>query len=147
MEGSFSPRCDNPGHELRQGNRQIPRFVVVDDPDDADLPIRWVDALEKDRQGETRRGSARSAEIAVRTIEIASRWDPRVDAPLEHLVVVVRHEVGHALGLVGHSPEPTDLMGAELSKAGREPSESDRETLRLLYSYAPGEIVSRFGMP
>lgn len=46
------------------------------------------------------------------------------------------HEVGHALGLIGHSPNPADIMflGESLADITRYLSERDRQTLIRLYA-------------
>lgn len=49
---------------------------------------------------------------------------------------LVSHELGHAIGLVQHSPKQTDLMyGGTLNRDA--PSPADRATLQVLYHTSP----------
>jgi predicted Zn-dependent protease len=45
------------------------------------------------------------------------------------------HEIGHTLGLLQHSTEPTDLMAAQ--PTARAPSTRDRMTAEVLYHTVP----------
>jgi len=130
----------------------VPSFRFVDSRwRPADLRFRWARRLRQLRLGETRAVNAKR--IRITSIQIATQWDPRVAAPLEGLACVVRHEIGHALGLWGHSPEPSDLMYAgyfDSRKAKRSDcrqTERDLETLRLLYGMEPQETILRLGLP
>ncbi len=44
------------------------------------------------------------------------------------------HEVGHALGLQGHSPNSNDIMSAIMNKTSKVISKRDLNTLKMLYS-------------
>ena len=57
--------------------------------------------------------------------------------PLGTVGGIVRHEVGHALGL-NHSTDPTSVMYREAATFTM--SASDRATLRLLYLVPPGSL-------
>jgi hypothetical protein len=51
------------------------------------------------------------------------------------------HELGHALGLAGHSPDPNDVMGRG-ARLDRSPTERGRATLRALYAKPNGHRVT-----
>ncbi|NJK99441.1 MAG: peptidase [Spirulinaceae cyanobacterium SM2_1_0] len=53
-----------------------------------------------------------------------------------------RHELGHALGIWGHSPEPTDVLYASQVREPPPISARDRNTLRKVY-----EQPTRLGWP
>jgi hypothetical protein len=62
---------------------------------------------------------------------------------LETLYATMLHEMGHALGLGGHSPVAADVMYrrvVESSRAGL--TERDRATLRALYARPNGHRVT-----
>jgi hypothetical protein len=129
----------------------VPAFRFVESSWRADLRFRWTKQFRDLRLGETRAPTTET--FRIRSIQLATQWDPRVAAPLGGLACVVRHEVGHALGLWGHSPEPGDLMFAayfdfvHASRDGCRQTERDLETLRLLYGLEPGETILRIGVP
>jgi len=54
------------------------------------------------------------------------------------------HEIGHALGLGGHSTIPGDVMfySSSFADTHRSPSERDRNTLTRLYSLPPGTGIA-----
>jgi hypothetical protein len=123
----------------------VPSFRFVDTAHGTDIRIRWVERLEGETIGVTHRQV--DPELRSLRIALATRWDPRVRAPLEALQATVRHELGHALGLWGHSPDPGDLMSAVYYEPGRAPvlfpTARDLETLRRLYQLEPGATVAR----
>ena len=54
---------------------------------------------------------------------------------------VLLHEVGHALGLAGHSPLDTDIMGGPPRQDVTSLSQRDRNTLKALYARPIGARV------
>ncbi len=114
----------------------IPSFEFVEDPGDADIPIVWgakptgwfvascsyrIDALNR--------------RLDVDHLLVTGRWRDGQEAALPQLETAVLHEMGHALGLTGHSPSPTDVMYKYVTHESRpELSDRDRNTLRALYS-------------
>lgn len=123
----------------------LPRFVFVDAPADADIPIVWAAEPDGDWyvahcvwdvQPFARR-------FAVDRIVITARWNDGHVADLHDVYAVVLHEMGHALGLAGHSPHREDVMyprAPRIATAGL--SLRDRKTLTLLYARPVGTRVA-----
>ncbi|MBX2859965.1 MAG: tetratricopeptide repeat protein [Vampirovibrio sp.] len=59
--------------------------------------------------------------------------------PLNVLKSAILHEVGHAMGIKGHSPNPTDIMyeGLPFGFKRMRISSRDAETLRKIYEHKP----------
>lgn len=123
----------------------VPSFVFVDDAGDADIPIVWSPvgttwfiafaSYEFNRM--TRR-------FGVSHILVTAKYQGGSEAPLDLLYVTMLHEMGHALGLAGHSPDPGDVMFPGLS--AKDPSiglsARDRATLRALYAAPIGRRIT-----
>lgn len=118
----------------------IPSFEFVDDPRNADIPIQWESTLagawfiahcSYDIDVMTRR-------FGVAHIVVTGKIREGVDAELQQVYTTMLHEMGHALGLGGHSPEPTDIMFRSVHAGQQGLSDRDRETLRVLYERPTG---------
>jgi predicted Zn-dependent protease len=119
----------------------VPSFRFVDEPGDADIPIVWdaeptgwfvAQCVYQLNDRQRRFGVAR---ILVTTRDRGDEVSPQT------LYATVLHEMGHALGLIGHSPDPADVMYPDRGFAITL-SQRDRETLRLLYSKPNGTPVT-----
>ena len=63
-------------------------------------------------------------------------------ADLHNLYAAMLHEMGHALGLGGHSPERADIMYPRVRRSAEEGlSRRDRNTLRALYTRPVGARI------
>jgi predicted Zn-dependent protease len=73
-------------------------------------------------------------------IEVYLNWFPRSDPTdvANCLRVITAHEIGHTLGIFGHSERPEDLMYPQPSV--RLPSSRDRSTVQTLY-HLPTDIL------
>jgi hypothetical protein len=116
------------------------RFAFVLDSTNADLSIRWRDRFPDEdgqRIGVTERVQTSDFQIASATISIALRDSVGRMLPPAVVGGIVRHEVGHALGL-NHANDPSSVMYREA--ATMTISASDRATLRLLYLVPGGSL-------
>jgi hypothetical protein len=116
------------------------RFAFVLDSSGADLSIRWRDRFPDEdgqRIGVTERVQTSDFQIASATISIAMRDSVGYVLPRDVVGGIVRHEVGHALGL-NHANDVSSVMYREA--ATMTISSSDRATLRLLYLVPGGSL-------
>lgn len=122
----------------------LPSFRFVDSAGEADIPIVW--ALEPPDPSwyvahcVYDMSVVYSKRFAVDRILVTARWRGREPA-LDLIYGTVLHEVGHALGLAGHSPEEGDVMFAGV-RVGHVLTERDRATLRALYARPNGHRVT-----
>jgi len=115
----------------------VPSFRFVESHGEADIPIVW--SAEPDGDWYIAhcayRVDIRAKRFGVERILVTGRWgDDRVALPSE-IYEVVLHEMGHALGLLGHSDDPRDIMYPHISDLpDKGLSARDRNTLRALYA-------------
>ena len=73
--------------------------------------------------------------FGVSRILITGRWNGGRVADLQDVYETVLHEMGHALGLAGHSPDARDIMFSSFTTRVVDGlSERDRATLAELYA-------------
>jgi predicted Zn-dependent protease len=123
----------------------LPSFRFVDSPGEADIQIDWALEAPDPTWFVAHCVYAQtliSKRFGVDRILVTARW--RGDEPsLETLYGTMLHEMGHALGLGGHSPEADDVMYRSVSRKTRVAlSDRDRATLRALYARPNGHRVT-----
>ncbi len=116
----------------------LARFEFVSDraaPEAVDIPVRWVTSLPGYVQ---ERHLARTTLIRPTRDEFRVRMDlgvvDRANGRLltnEEMLTACLHELGHAIGLWGHSPIAADVMSP--ASAARAPTRRDVATLSRLY--------------
>ena len=120
-------------------------FKYVDTPENADIKILWKTVLDSKLLG-SEAGTAYTAgvtspeysgkELYAMSI-ILTTTDPngKPHDPSD-IEKVSTHEVGHAIGIMGHSLEPGDIMYAN-SKSNGDLTKRDINTITLLYDLDP----------
>ncbi|RYG81692.1 hypothetical protein EON77_07540 [bacterium] len=108
------------GHELAFS------FVRVRHPGDADV----IFTFGRIPEGRTLRGLTVERK-GWAAIDLAVEDAEGVALPLREVLRVATHEIGHALGIWGHSPDRSDIMSTEM--ATTDVSLADANTLRLAY--------------
>ncbi len=116
-------------------------YVMVDSPEEADIRVYWVNTLDTRGQHtetgttfhagitvpEIRDEQLKNMEIKMATFDIAGK----PQSP-QNILAVAIHEMGHAMGLLGHSEDIRDIMYAQ-NQLSFEPSTRDLNTIRRLY--------------
>lgn len=122
---------------------RILEIELTDDRDSADILIEWYPQLSDGDTDITVSGKTEVTQVAQTLlwadIKIATQTkEGRLFTPPE-MACIVSHEILHALGIAGHSPNPNDLMFYKYNPAKPESqlSPADITTLRLLYRLAP----------
>ena len=116
------------------------RFNYLYDSASADIRIRWKERFapeEGQRIGVTERIHTSEFWIAAARIDIANHDSIGRLIPTSMVGGILRHEIGHALGL-NHANDVTSVMYRESASTTISPS--DRATLRLLYLIPPGSL-------
>jgi tetratricopeptide (TPR) repeat protein len=115
-------------------------FDFVKSPQGADIEWVWTDDVNKVSSvaegGETNVAYA-GKKISHATVTVLTK-NTGFDSPLSpnQIRAVSLHEIGHALGLIGHSPRPQDIMFCSMPPALSKPGLSSRDvnTISKLYS-------------
>ena len=123
----------------------IPSFVFVDSAGDADIPIVWAEKPDGDWYIAFCAWDIRplARRFGVSHILVTGRWGDAHEADLHDVYATVLHEMGHALGIGGHSPDRGDIMYRSASQTATSGlSERDRATLAALYTRPIGSRVA-----
>jgi len=121
----------------------VPSFEFVDDVAGADIPFQWdiESTLESQIAYCQSYVQPKTYRFSVESCLVTGRWLGTV-ASLDQIHAMVLHEMGHALGILGHSPEPQDIMFAIVDAEQDGLSDRDRATLKKLYERPIGSRVA-----
>ena len=116
------------------------KFDFVAKPEGADIACVWTnDYSQVSSPAEGGEAQVHSTQEGIDHVKIVILTaDPTPDSPLNQNQVraVCLHEIGHSLGLLGHSPQPSDIMFCTMPAADSKIAISPRDvdTIRKLYS-------------
>jgi len=112
------------------------RFTRVSTPNNADIMVRWQRDFAHDNYLGVSPYKSYGNIIVQSDVNLAVYY-PKSATPmsLTDISTTALHEFGHALGLKGHSPYPTDVMYFSSNEFERTAlSERDINTMQMLYS-------------
>ena len=117
-------------------------FDFVKKPDQANIDWVWTDDPRKVSsvaEGGEANVSYAGSKISHATITVLTKH-AGMESPLSpnQIRAVSLHEIGHALGLIGHSPRPQDIMFCSMPPAVARPSLSARDVATISKLYAAG---------
>lgn len=110
-------------------------FSFADEPADAEIHVTFVEATDPDlpaSRGEQAITQIQWTENTPRDTLFDARVKIRVGLTMGQAATIAAHEMGHALGITGHSDDPKDLMAPQFN-AGTPVSPRDAATLAFLY--------------
>jgi len=115
------------------------RFTFPTDSTGADIVLRWIEQFPANemRIGLTRRRADQNAWVTHAEVIVALHDNDGDTFPPGEISEILRHEIGHALGL-GHARNRGTIMYPENTQLDL--TETDKETLHLLYTLPPGKV-------
>lgn len=139
-----------------EGAHERVRFLLSARELDSYITVRWVDALEAygtakevvpaDADAITRRSASYlgAGDVLENRREIFIRQRDRVAGRVfsqDDMQKIVTHELGHALGIAGHSPDRRDIMYAAVNPENSTAlTARDRETLKWALFATPNHL-------
>ncbi|WMU93257.1 photosystem I assembly protein [Microcystis phage MaAM05] len=109
-------------------------FVQTANANQADITVRWQKNFSDNILGVSPFQSV--GDTIIRSDITLAVYYPNSDQPIPQveLVTIATHEMGHAIGLKGHSPYPDDVMYYSTSHSGEQAlSQRDINTIGMLY--------------
>lgn len=115
------------------GGPGIPSFTFVESAGEADIPVAWAEQSPSYSVAhfvpainlfQRRFGAAQ--------ILVTGRYRDGKIANPEDIRLTIAHEMGHALGMMGHSPNPEDVMYPFLDLSGSNQTWFSRTVLEIL---------------
>jgi len=125
----------------------LPSFEFVDDIGAADIPFVWAESPDGDWYIAfcSYDINVHQLRMGVSHILVTGRWGNGRVASVEDIYRVTLHEMGHALGLGGHSDDPQDIMYPSIQSEASGLSGADRLTLEKLYQQGSRRYTGRRG--
>lgn len=131
------------------------KFQLVEDPSEADIHVFWTNhfvnklglgLFQNDIRGYTAKRSfpykaimsGKQAQFKPVVTLLRTTEANGVTMPFMKMKASAAHEFGHALGIEGHSPYPSDLMSVYYGRGAI--STNDAATIRYLYHLTPDLI-------
>ena len=115
------------------GTQNLITFSEVSDPAQADIIVRWRTHFSNNILGLSPTQIINNTLITSDVNLSAAYPDSHNMLSLEELKGIAVHELGHAIGLKGHSPMPEDIMFPTKTHDNNKLSQRDINTITMLY--------------
>lgn len=117
-------------------------FEFVNSPENADIKVSFIDPDDRVCNGSLGLSGLQSFSYTNNLLTNVSIKLYKKDCSLNFYrsdlyAITAMHEIGHVLGLNGHSPNEDDLMHSSNLNGTVDASAADLNTLRILYSIIP----------
>lgn len=116
------------------------KFDFVNKPESANIECVWTnDYLQVSSPAEGGEAQVSWSSNGIEHVKVVILTsDPTPDSPLtdNQIQAVCLHEIGHSLGLIGHSPKPSDIMFCSMPSADNKIALSPRDTSTIRHLYA-----------
>ena len=123
-----------------KASNSLVSFRYVTAADQADIDCSWTADAHKfansAEAGETRLSSSKAGLIRGTIQLLTVQLMPGMPVTPNRIRIISLHEIGHVLGLTGHTPNPDDAMfySATITDQWRNLSQRDANTIIRLYS-------------
>lgn len=141
--------CQKAFMQWQERSAKIVSFAFVPTPQEAQIILTFRDKLENSSTESSyiagvskpyyKGNNIEKSEIKILTI------DPNTRAELEDSFIyfATLHEIGHSLGMKGHSPDTNDVMFAQSEKSKTELTQRDLNTISLFYKIDKKTLASK----
>lgn len=124
-------------------------FEFLDKADDAQIVCKWTNdrkvLMNPNEGGNTQVVPSTDGIFSAQMLLLTSPPPGANEIKTDYLTRVALHEIGHALGITGHSTERTDIMFSTVYPDDKNESLSSNDiaTINALYSLTAQEIASK----
>jgi tetratricopeptide (TPR) repeat protein len=125
------------------------KFQYVTNPTDANIQVTWTDDVTKVKRpaegGEARVLFDEANGIRRATIILLTKSPDAINGfiPVNIIKFACLHEIGHSLGIMGHSPDPNDIMFCSIRALDAPPTVTARDAATLARVYDSDVKVAR----
>ena len=129
------PAMEREVHRWTVATDGLVAFTFAEEPAEAEVHVTFVDPSDPDipaNSGEQAVTQLQWEEDAPRDTLFDAQVKIRMGLKLRDTASIAAHEMGHALGITGHSDDPKDIMAARF-RSGTPVSPRDASTLAFLY--------------
>lgn len=140
FHASYSDQLQTALKDWENASQGKVKFLQVDSPDKASIRFAWSDnpsdVSNAAEGGEALLRPMGNTMMAVKVTVLTVDVDQGIHLNDQLVRYICTHELGHALGIAGHSPSPQDIMYSSLPLDYERLKISDRDakTLQKLYS-------------